>query len=143
MNSLNWNLWGVYSRGPPILDLATHSSALWRSTLLWVYSIGSLLYWGSTLSGYRFWIWERTCLGVYSIGGLLYWGSTLLGVYSLGPPILDLATHSSTLWGSTLLGVYSTGGPHSGGLLSRATDFGSGPVLFYTLGVYSIGGLHD
>ena len=85
---------------------------------------GSLL-WEPTGSGHQFWIWKTTL-----------WESNL-GVYWLGPPIWDLEDHT--------LGVYS-GSLHSGSLLSRATDFGPGPVHTClwesTLGVY-FGGLHS
>ena len=81
------------------------------------------------------------------------WGSTLsgstLGVKNHAQPILDLENHSSelNLWMSALsgstLGVNYLG-VNSGGLLSRATDFGFESALItlwvYSLGVYS-GGL--
>ena len=64
-------------------------------------------------------------LGVYTLG--VY----TLGVYSLGQRILDLDPS-----------LPHSGGLQSGGLLSRATDFGSGEALtrmLYTLGVYTLG----
>ena len=44
-------------------------------------------------------------------------GAYCLGAYNLGPPILNLGNHSLT------------GGLQSGGLQSRATDFGPGQPL--------------
>ena len=61
-------------------------------------------------------------VGDYSLGDYSL-GDYSMGDYSLGQPILDLVTH--------LL---------SGGLLSRATDFGSAKALGslrWALGVYS------
>ncbi len=58
------------------------------------------LLWGSTVSGYRFWIWTRT------LWGSTLWGSTL-GVYCLGLPILHLDAPTLAVYP---LGVYTLGG---------------------------------
>ena len=84
---------------PWATDFGSGNALTWESTL-----------WEFTISGHRFWIWKRAYLGVCT-----------LEVYNLGPPILDLET--------SLLRNLHSGGLQTGGLESRATDFGSGIVL--------------
>ena len=101
---------------------------------LGVYSLGSTL-WGSTISGYRFWIYF--CTHQARISGGLLSGGLLSG------GLLSRATDFGS--GSVFMSRIS-GGLLSGGLVSRATDFGSENALIrleslgvYSLGVYSLG----